>query len=314
MNLAVATTGTLRGELKSREPMSRYTSWRAGGAADCAYLPADLADLALFLQSLPRDEPVHFVGLGSNLLVRDGGVRGTVVLLHGALNQIALWNEKDRTGQPVGIYAEAGVAAPKVASFATRNDLQGAEFLAGIPGTVGGALAMNAGCYGAETWPLVAEVLTIDHAGEMRRRTPADYIIGYRHVRLKPEVEAGVGGEWFVAAWLRLQPGDGESLRQKIKELLSKRIASQPLEQPNAGSVFRNPPGDYAARLIEACGLKGYQIGGAMVSPKHANFIVNVGGATAAEIEALIGHVQQTVKEQQGVELVTEVRIIGEKK
>jgi UDP-N-acetylmuramate dehydrogenase len=328
VNVAIAKTDPLRGVLTLREPMSRHTSWRVGGVADRAYQPADLPDLERFLRSLPPDEPVLFIGLGSNLLIRDGGLRGTVILMHGALNQIALWHG-DRQDQPVGVYAEAGVAAPRVARFGSRHGLQGAEFLAGIPGTMGGALAMNAGCYGSETWALVAEVLTIDRFGELRRRLPGNFEIGYRHVALRVRSEesgerrretpppssppTSHGEEWFVAAWLRLQPGDGEASRQKIKEMLGRRIASQPLELPNAGSVFRNPPGDYAARLIEASGLKGYRIGGAMVSPKHANFIVNMGGATAADIEALIGHVQQTVRDAQGVELVREVRIIGDR-
>jgi len=296
----------LRGELRRNEPMSKHTSWRVGGPAARFYIPADIADLSQFLQGLAADEPVHFIGLGSNLLVRDGGVRGTVVLLHGALNQITLSHRK--AGAAAGIYAEAGVASPKVARFAALNGFEGAEFLAGIPGTVGGALAMNAGCYGAETWQYVTEVLTIDCFGELRRRTPQDFDIGYRHVALK----AGIGREWFVAAWFAFRPGNGEVSRKKIKGLLEKRVASQPIGTPNAGSVFRNPPGDHAARLIEACGLKGTTIGGAMVSPKHANFIVNAGGATAADIEALIAKVRQTVKEQHGVELVTEVRVIGE--
>lgn len=298
----------LRGVLKFDEPMSEHTSWRVGGPAERFYIPADIADLSQFLQGLANDEPVHFIGLGSNLLVRDGGVRGTVVLLHSALNQIALWHGKP--GEAVGVYAEAGVASPKVARFAALNGFEGAEFLAGIPGTVGGALAMNAGCYGAETWQHVTEVLTIDGFGELRRRMPQDFDIGYRHVALK----AGIASEWFVAAWFAFKPGNGDASRQKIKDLLEKRVASQPIGQPNAGSVFRNPPGDHAARLIEACGLKGTTVGGAMVSPKHANFIVNAGGATAADIEALIAKVRQTVKEQHGVELVTEVRVIGEAK
>ena len=296
----------LRGVLRRDEPMSKHTSWRVGGPAERFYVPADIADLSQFLQGLAADEPVYFIGLGSNLLVRDGGVRGTVVLLHGALNQITLSHGK--AGAAAGVYAEAGVASPKVARFAALNGFEGAEFLAGIPGTVGGALAMNAGCYGAETWQYVTEVLTIDCFGELRRRTPQDFDIGYRHVALK----AGIGREWFVAAWFAFRPGNGEVSRKKIKGLLEKRVASQPIGTPNAGSVFRNPPGDHAARLIEACGLKGTTIGGAMVSPKHANFIVNAGGATAADIEALIAKVRQTVKEQHGVELVTEVRVIGE--
>ena len=325
----------LRGELRYNEPMSAHTSWRVGGLADRFYIPADIADLSRFLLGLLADDPVHFIGLGSNLLVRDGGVRGTVVLLHGALNQITLSHEKP--GVPAGVYAEAGVAGPKVARFAALNGFEGAEFLAGIPGTVGGALAMNAGCYGAETWQYVSEVLTIDCFGELRRRSPQDFEIGYRHVALRQARGEGLEAigktieplahslsplachsgeaspEWFVAAWFAFKPGNGEISRKKIKGLLEKRVASQPIGTPNAGSVFRNPPGDHAARLIEACGLKGTTIGGAMVSPKHANFIVNAGGATAADIEALIAKVQQTVKEQHGVELVTEVRVIGEK-
>jgi UDP-N-acetylmuramate dehydrogenase len=330
MNMALATAsdrapggGVLRGVMKTDEPMRRHTSWRVGGPAQHFYIPADIADLARFLQALPEDEPVYFVGLGSNLLVRDGGVRGTVILLHGALNQLALWHEKTglaKTVHAAGVYAEAGVASPKLARFAALHGLEGAEFLAGVPGTVGGALAMNAGCYGGETWKLVAEVLTIDRRGELRRRLPAEFEIGYRHVVLTGEGgrrnkgETAGGEEWFVAAWFRLKPGDGDASRQKIKELLSKRVASQPLNLPNAGSVFRNPPGDHAARLIETCGLKGMRVGGAMVSPKHANFIVNAGGATAGEIEVLIEKVWQTVKDRTGVALVREVRIIGDAK
>ena len=316
----------LRGTLRLDEPMSRHTSWRAGGRVKRVYQPADLADLAYFLRTLPPDELVCLVGLGSNLLVRDGGLRGTVVLTHPALGHIYL--EQRRNGVPAAqgirpplsvarngtdyglLYAEAGVASPKVARFAARHGLTGAEFLAGIPGTVGGALAMNAGCYGAETWDVVARVLTLDRRGNLNERVPADYAIGYRHVALTTAQPQ----EWFVAAWFKLPRGDGAESLRKIKELLTKRIASQPLNLPNAGSVFRNPPGDYAARLIEACGLKGASIGGAMVSPKHANFIVNTGGATAADIEALIREVEQKVRERQGVELVREVRIIGEAK
>jgi len=309
MNVALAVApAPLRGAMLKNEAMSKHTSWRVGGAAEFAYIPADIADLANFLQSLPSEEPVYFVGLGSNLLVRDGGVRGTVILLHGALNQISPWHEKNGNGPHVaGIYAEAGVASPKVARIAALNDLQGAEFLAGIPGTVGGALAMNAGCYGAETWGAVAEVLTIDRYGELRRRLPQDFVVGYRHAALKDSAE-----EWFVAAWLRFAKGDGQSSRAKIKELLEKRVASQPLNLPNAGSVFRNPPGDHAARLIEITGLKGLRVGGAEVSLKHANFIVNAGTATAGDIEALITKVQDSVMEKHGVALIREVRIIGD--
>jgi UDP-N-acetylmuramate dehydrogenase len=307
----------LRGTMRSNEPMAKHVSWRAGGVAERVYVPADLADLARFVRSRPEGEALVMVGLGSNLLVRDGGVRGTVVLLHGALGRLSIEQRRNGIGVVNGsqvhdyalIYAEAGVASPKVARFAARHNLVGAEFLAGIPGTVGGALAMNAGCYGAETWDIVTQVLTLDHKGNLTERPMQEYQIGYRRAELKTGAQ-----EWFVAAWLKLPNGDGEESRHKIKELLKKRIASQPLNLPNAGSVFRNPPDDFAARLIEACGLKGTHIGGAMVSPKHANFIVNTGGATAADIEALIETVEEVVLRRQGVALEREVRIIGNTK
>lgn len=312
-------TGELRGELRVNEPMSRHTSWRAGGAADRAFVPADLDDLRAFLRTLPVDEPVWMVGLGSNLLVRDGGLRGTVIFTHGVLNRIRLERTADAGGE---IYAEAGVASPKVARYAALHRLSGAEFLAGIPGTVGGALAMNAGCFGGETWDIVAGVRTVDRAGTLHERTPQHYVIDYRTVTLRshevsPVRPAGEGAmdleEWFIAAWFRLRRGDAAASRRMIKELLARRIATQPLDQPNAGSVFRNPRGDYAARLIEACGLKGRAVGGAQISDKHANFIVNLGRARAADIEALIALAERAVKERFGIALEREVRIVGER-
>jgi UDP-N-acetylmuramate dehydrogenase len=301
----------LRGELRHDEPMSRHVSWRAGGSVDRAYCPADLQDLQAFLRTLPRGEPVYFVGLGSNLLVRDRGLRGTVVFTHWALRNISL-AESDSAHSAISV--DAGVASPKVARFAALHDLGGAEFLAGIPGTIGGALAMNAGCYGGETWEIVRHVRTIDPAGNLRLRTPAEYDVAYRTVRLRSGQSTVGADEWFVSTVLTLPRGAGAEARQKIRELLAKRIASQPLGEPNAGSVFRNPPGNYAARLIEECGLKGRAIGGALVSPKHANFIVNTGSATAADIEALIELAQSSVRKKFGVDLEREVRIIGEAK
>ena len=309
-----------QGELLLNVDMGGYTSWRAGGKADRLYTPADLVDLCAFLKTLDAREPVHFIGLGSNLLVRDGGLRGTVIHLHGALRRIDL--EQRRTNGSDGgnlfgvIFAEAGVASPKVASFAASHDLVGAEFLAGIPGTVGGALAMNAGCYGHETWEFVSQVLTVNRCGEVNRRSPKDYRVSYRHV--EPDSELGeklaaTCNEWFVGAWFMLPRGDGSQARLDIKQLLEKRIASQPLNLPNAGSVFRNPAGDYAARLIEACGMKGERQGGAQVSEKHANFIVNLGGASATDIETLIERIQARVEEKYGIKLQREVRILGER-
>ncbi|HYD56608.1 MAG TPA: UDP-N-acetylmuramate dehydrogenase [Burkholderiales bacterium] len=290
----------LRGELLRDEPMARHVSWRAGGKAERFFVPADLEDLQLFMRSVAPAEPLLFAGLGSNLLVRDGGFRGTVIALHTAKLHPDLVEGR--------IHALAGVAAPKVARFAARHGLAGAEFLAGIPGTVGGALAMNAGCYGGETWNIVDSVQTIDRQGVLHVRLPREFEIGYRHCQPRMARE-----EWFVGAAFRLAAGDGEASRARIKAFLEKRIATQPLNLPNAGSVFRNPPGDHAARLIEACGLKGLVRGGARVSEKHANFIVNPdGAASAADIEALILDVQRRVRDMQGVQLVPEVRIVGE--
>lgn len=310
---AISNLPAARGETRLHEPMARHVSWRAGGCAERVYIPADIGDLAEYLRGLPADLPVAFAGLGSNLLVRDGGIQGVVVLLHGALKRIALesrlkgtsWENEPVEGYGV-VYAEAGVASPKLARFAASHDLVGAEFMAGIPGTVGGALAMNAGCYGAETWDVAAQVLTLDRQGQLTERSAAEYTLDYRHVALNSGAE-----EWFVGGWFRLPRGDGAVSRQRIKDLLNRRIASQPLNLPNAGSVFRNPPGDFAARLIESCGLKGMRIGGAQVSEKHANFIVNTGGATAADIEDLIDEVEYLVGKRTGVRLIREVRIIG---
>jgi len=288
---------TAQGRLLHNEPLARYTSWRAGGAADRFYIPAGLDDLAAFLQALDAAEPLYFIGLGSNLLVRDGGVRGTVVVMHNTL--AALQMDQGM------IYAEAGVTCAKLARFAARQHRHGAEFMAGIPGTVGGALAMNAGCHGGETWDIVARVKTLDRQGAMHERTPEEYEVSYRHV-LGPQQEC------FAGAWFELPAGDEAEAEQKIKHLLARRLATQPLNLPNAGSTFRNPAGDHAARLIEASGLKGYRIGDAQVSEKHANFIVNLGAARAADIEQLIAHMRDTVRAQHGVELQQEVRIIGE--
>ncbi len=311
-------THGLRGELRCDEPMARHVSWRAGGRVRRTYTPSDLDDMALFLRGLPDGEPVHVVGLGSNLLVRDGGLDGTVIFTHWALRGVRVEHLDAAGGE---IWAQAGVACPKVARTAALNDLAGAEFLAGIPGTIGGALAMNAGCYGGETWNLVTQVETIDRAGVRHARTPQHYHIAYRSVvrrcrQLSSVPGAGAqggGDEWFVAATFRMPRGDGIRSRVQIKSLLAQRIASQPLGTPNAGSVFRNPPGDHAARLIEACGLKGRSIGGASISAKHANFIVNDGGASAADIEALIDLAQQAVQQRFGVHLQREVRVIGER-
>jgi UDP-N-acetylmuramate dehydrogenase len=295
----------LRGELRVNEPMSRHVSWRAGGPARRFFAPADLEDLAVFLAQLPEEEPILFVGLGSNLLVREGGWPGTVVMMYGAARAPRMEDGL--------LYAEAGVACPKVARFAAEQNLGSAEFLTGIPGTVGGALAMNAGCYGGETWDIVERVVTINRRGQLRRRGKEEFEFGYRHLELKSDV-ASDGDEWFASAHFKLPEGDREESREIMKALLTKRRASQPLQLPNAGSVFRNPSeGKTAARLIQSCGLKKAAEGGARISEKHANFIVNPGGAgSAADIERLIERVQKTVEEAKGVRLVPEVKIVGD--
>ncbi|MBV2234879.1 MAG: UDP-N-acetylmuramate dehydrogenase [Sterolibacterium sp.] len=292
----------LRGVLRLDEPMARHVSWRAGGPAARAYFPADLADLCAFLATLQAGEPVLFVGLGSNLLVRDGGFNGTVIFTHGSLNRLCM--QEDGL-----VYAEAGVASPKLARFVANQGCAAGEFLAGIPGSLGGALAMNAGCHGGETWQHVVRVLMVDRQGRCHERGPDEFAVAYRHVALR-----AASDEWFAAAWLRFPAGDSATARARIKQLLERRIATQPLSQPNAGSVFRNPPGDHAARLIEAAGLKGHAIGGARVSEMHANFVVNPENrASATEIEMLVGQIQATVREKFDIELVPEVRIVGEK-
>lgn len=286
------------GEIRLHEPMAGYTSWRVGGPADRLYRAADLQDLALFLEQSSPTEPLFWLGLGSNLLVRDGGIRGTVIATQGALQNLT------REDAHI-IRAEAGVPCAKVARFAAKHDLCGVEFLAGIPGLMGGALAMNAGAWGGETWDWVQAVATLDRHGVLRQRDRTEYTTGYRQVQ-------GPTEECFVAVYLRLESGDGAASLARIKQLLERRSQTQPTGVASCGSVFRNPPGDYAARLIDSAGLKGLQIGGACVSTKHANFIINTGSATALDIERLIQQVAATVQRVHGALLQPEVRIVGE--
>lgn len=288
----------MQGRLLLCEKLAKYTSWRVGGVADCLYIPHDKTDLIAFMQNLPSDEPILWLGLGSNLLVRDAGVRGTVLYTQGRLKGLQLLNDTT-------IYVEAGVPCATVAKFCAKHGLVGAEFLAGIPGTMGGALKMNAGAFGGETWDIVAQVEMLNKQAQVINRTPDDFKVSYRSV-------IGKDDEWFLSAQLQLNLGDTISSNEKIKALLAQRARTQPTNQPSCGSVFKNPPNDYAARLIEAVGLKGYQIGGAQVSSKHANFIINTGNATASDIETLIAYVQTQVKQQHGVTLQTEVCRVGE--
>ncbi len=286
-----------RGRIRHNEPMSRHTSWRVGGPADIYFQPADVQDLADFLAGLDSATEIHWVGLGSNILVRDGGLRGVVIATHRGLSNL----ERLDNGM---VRAEAGVVCAKLARQCARWKLGPAEFFAGIPGTVGGALAMNAGAFDGETWQQVAAVETVDRAGQFRTRQRAEFEVSYRNVKM-PAVE------WFVAGLFDFGEQADASV-DGIRRLLARRKESQPIGLPSCGSVFRNPLDDHAARLIEASGMKGLRLGGAEVSGKHANFIINTGDATADDVERLINKIRNQVREEQGVELVAEVRIVGE--
>jgi UDP-N-acetylmuramate dehydrogenase len=278
------------------EPMSKHTSWHVGGPADLYFTPRDAMDLASFVRQLRQQVAIMWMGLGSNLLVRDGGIRGAVVATHGALGAFERLNA-------TRVRVEAGVPCAKIAKQCVKWGLGPAEFFAGIPGTLGGALAMNAGAWGGETWRHVVQVEVLDRRGARRTRPAADYEIGYRRVK-------GPENEWFLAAQLEFERKAGIN-GDAIRELLEKRKETQPIGEWSCGSVFTNPPGEHAARLIEAAGLKGFRIGDASVSQKHANFIINHGAARAADIEALIVHVQRKVADVHHIELATEVRIVG---
>jgi UDP-N-acetylmuramate dehydrogenase len=295
MTAATQIDGT--GELRENEPMSRHTSWRVGGPADLFFVPASLEELSQFLSDLDPATPIFWHGVGSNLLVRDGGIRGVVI------SAAKILRSMERV-EAYLVTAGSGVACTQLARQCLRWGIGPSEFFAGIPGTVGGALAMNAGAHGGETWERVESVRTIDRSGEIHLRAPSEYSVGYRSV-------TGPSNEWFVEGTFRFDPEKTAS-KETMDALLERRKTTQPLGLPSCGSVFRNPPGDHAALLIETAGLKGYRIGGAEVSPKHANFIINSDNATATDVEELIEHVRHTVIEQHGIELLHEVRIVGE--
>jgi UDP-N-acetylmuramate dehydrogenase len=303
--MAALNIPAVRGVLRTNAPLAKHTSWRVGGAAELYFKPADLDDLSRFLHDLDSDTPVFWFGLGSNLLVRDGGLKAAVIAGAGVFKEL----EKigvDNNGESRDRRVRVGASVPctRLARQCIRWGYGPSEFFAGIPGTVGGALAMNAGAHGGETWERVRSVTTIDRRGDVRERRPADFNVAYRSVE-------GPAMEWFISAVLEFDPDVDPSI-DVLTEMLARRKNTQPLGVPSCGSVFRNPPGDHAARLIEAAGLKGHRIGGAEVSTKHANFIINRGGATAAEIEQLITHVQRKVADVHGIELIHEVRIVGE--
>jgi UDP-N-acetylmuramate dehydrogenase len=295
--MKVASKQSIKGKLMFDEPMSKHTSWRLGGPADRYYVPSDLQDLQNYLAELSTELDILWVGLGSNLLVRDGGFRGQVIAPLNALNEIHL-------NADGSLYAEAGVSCAKLAKFCRKQGLAGADFFAGIPGTVGGALAMNAGAFGGETWATVEQLFMLDRRGRLVERSAAEFEVGYRRVSLPRQ-------EWFAAALFRFAKrvaGEDSNIRQ----LLQQRNATQPIGQPSCGSVFKNPPGKHAAQLIEAAGLKGYCLGTACVSDKHANFIISSTTTTAGDVEALIEHIRATVAAKFDIRLESEVRIVGE--
>ena len=287
-----------KGVLLTEINLAPFTSWQVGGDAERFYWPLDLADLQRFLKTLPPEEPVTFLGLGSNVLISDQGILGTVIITQGVLKQLEVLEGNQ-------VYAQAGVACAQVARFAAKNNLILGEFFCGIPGTIGGALFMNAGAFGGETWPRVIYVDTINRAGEIRRRYPNEFTFAYR------KTTGLAKDEWFVGGAFQFEPGDGAEGMQKIKTMLEKRAQTQPTGEPSCGSVFQNPAGDFSGRLIESLGLKGYQVGRVQVSPKHANFFVNLGGATATDITTLIETVKKRVQEAYGVTLHQEVRYLG---
>lgn len=284
--------------IQQRVPLGSMTSWHIGGVAEFFAQPSNLKVLSTLVADR-QDSPVTWLGLGSNVLIRDNGIKGLVICTRG-LNQLEMVGQSD-------VYVEAGVASAKMARFCQKHDLGGGEFFAGIPGTIGGALQMNAGAFGGTTWEHVHSVMVIDEAGQFIEKSPSDFEISYRSV--KPLFPHFLG---FVSARFQFKPKASLDGKEDIRLLLQKRQATQPIGTFNCGSVYRNPPGDHAARLIEVCGFKGKSVGEAMVSPKHANFIVNTGHATAKDVEALMTEIEGAVFERFQIKLEREVKILGE--
>ena len=285
----------IRGMVCENYTIKKHNTWRVGGQVKRAFWPVDLADLQCFLAALPEGETIYWLGLGSNVLFPDDRFDGTVIITHKGL--------QDYSVQGNAVVAQAGLSCAKFAKIATRSGFAEAGFFAGIPGTIGGALRMNAGAFGGETWSYVHSVEMIDRYGELTTYTPDVFQVGYRHV--VPPTD-----HWFVGATFNFSALEDAKSALSIAALLKKRGETQPIGSFNCGSVFKNPVGQYAAELIEYCGLKGKQIGGAFVSPKHANFIINDGNATAADIMHLMEHIMRTVHAQCAVLLEPEVKIV----
>lgn len=290
-------TTTLGGRVRARESLARHTSYRIGGPADLLVLPDSAAELAAVVRACrERDVPLTVLGAGSNLLVGDGGLPGVVVKLGPGLRRVE-WGE-------AGVTAGAGALIGKLARAATARGLAGLEQAEGIPGTVGGAVVMNAGAYGWETGDVLAEVEGVDADGRVVVLDRTRLVCRYRRTELPDEFVV-------TGATFSLRPEDADAVAARLAAVRAQRIASQPHGASNAGSIFKNPGGDHAGRLIEAVGLKGRRIGGARISERHANFFVNEGGATAADVQALIAEAQRMVWERSGVWLEPEIRLVG---
>ena len=279
------------------EPLSKHTSWKVGGPADIFFTPENRDNLSQFLKS-NHDKSITWLGNGTNVLVRDGGIRGAVISTKKSLNKIK--KEADKTCR-----VEAGASCMDLALFAEKNQLGPAAFFSGIPGSVGGALTMNAGSFGYETWNFVESVEVIDQDGVIHQLEPKDFSFSYRVVNFPFPL-------WFLSCRMKFSD-EQTTTKEELKILRNQRLKTQPLSEDTCGSVFKNPEKGHSGDLIERAGLKGYRIGGCSISTKHANFIVNEGNATSENIEDLIEHVQEIVSSQFDVELETEVRIIGEK-
>ena len=284
-------------ELKYNESMSKHTSFRIGGEAEIMAFPKDRKELAAILkQSALLDRKPAILGAGTNVLAPDEGIAGVVICLKDCLDGMELLDE-------TRIRVMGGVTMTRAAVFAANHGLTGLEFAHGIPGTVGGGVYMNAGAYGGEICQVAESVEYMDFDGNIRHLTKEEMRFSYRHSILEDE------GGIVISATFRLMPGDPDAIRAKMKELMGKRSASQPLDLPSAGSAFKRPVGGYAAALIDQAGLKGYQVGGAAISTKHAGFAVNLGDATAADVKNLLKNVSDLVFENSGIRLEPEVRI-----
>lgn len=308
---------SIKGEITKNEQLSKHTTWRVGGEAAIYFRPENKEDLQKFLKILKADKThnILWLGLGSNVLIRDKGYNGIIINTVGKLKQIDIGLEEVvANNKSVLVATESGVSCAKFSREVAKAGLLGAEFYSGIPGSMGGAIAMNAGAFGSECWDKLVYLDTIDSNGDIKRRKKKEFIASYRHITGLKKTQKQQQ-EWFIKGYFRY-PKDSlkaQQTKQKIKQLLEKRNVTQPIQYANAGSVFKNPKGDYAARLIQQSNLKGKKIGGAEVSHKHANFIINRGDASATDIESLIEFIQKTVAEKFSIKLQTEVKIYGEK-